>query len=251
MKTPEPPDPIDDMEHVQELLTAARLPPIYDMPRFVTAVQNAVRVYVRARATPDNNAVHHEIRALYFAAWRRRFGEAARRLDKLSAPTRRYINKRAVSLTLPDFAALLDKATRDEAREAILNLLARGGAWEEGRRRGGDRPKRWVPNLCAPTLDEHSPKRQPEHDLLLTLALIYFNATGQPPPLITGYGDRVPFVRLAEVCLNLAGAKGVNVFSILRTAQWRRLSMQDVLRLWQMGRELLWEQLEIDLQRIS
>ncbi|CAN7756370.1 hypothetical protein LJR220_002527 [Bradyrhizobium sp. LjRoot220] len=127
--------------------------------------------------------MRHEITALYYAALRRRYGEAARRIDELSPRTRTYLEKRSdrpsVSWTLPDSDALRGKATREEACRIIQGLLSRGGKWQPGRLRGDERRPQWVPELYAPTPEPHPPKRQAEHALMLALALIYWNATGR------------------------------------------------------------------------
>jgi hypothetical protein len=252
MKKPKTPGPIDDKAHVHKLVIGARLPPIADLPRFVNAIQNMVWAYVHAGSIPDDNVVHHQIRALYYAVRRFRFGEAARRIDELSPRTRDYINKRAerpsIPWKLPASNALRDTATRDEARETILSLLSRGGEWQEGRRRNGVRQMQWVPILCAPALQRNPPKRQAEHDLMLMLALAYFNATGEAPAFNANYGVMAgPFVRLAMACLRLAGATAVDAVSIIRNVQWRRLSMKEQLQLREMQRELLWELFEFEM----
>jgi hypothetical protein len=242
---------IDDNEHVGRLMIEARLPPlIVDMAWLVTAVRNVALAYVDAASVPDDNVVHHEIRALYYAARRRRYSEAARLRDELSGRTRDHIDKRAnlpgIPWELPSAAALLDKATREEACATIMSLLSRGGEWREGRRRGGVRTMEWAPNLHAPRLQRHPPKRQAERELILKLALVYCNATGQPAALTTNYIPEGPFLRLAKACLELAGAKGADAVAIIKNLQWRRRSMRELLQLREMRRNLLWELLEFE-----
>jgi hypothetical protein len=59
---------------VRRLVTKAqlRLPPNADLARFAAIIRCAAENYISDAGAGDDNTVHHEIRALYFAVRRRR-----------------------------------------------------------------------------------------------------------------------------------------------------------------------------------
>jgi hypothetical protein len=223
------PDIFSD-ECVRALAAKAKLPSDADLPRFVAAIQAAAEIYIRDIGIADDNAVHHEIKALYSAANRRKYAETAERIDTLSKRTREFINKRAerpnIPWKIPAATALRKNATQDDACAAIGSLLRMGGRWELGRRRqGGKRSMSFVPVLYAPKLHKHPPKRKAERDFVMWLQVAYTEATGQMPPLTAHHDNPGPFARMAKECLKLIGMPAADAVELINKLQGQRKKM--------------------------
>jgi hypothetical protein len=197
-------------DNVGRLVADAKLPfpPRADLPRFAADIRCAAE-----RCIADLNSVHDEIKGLYSAANRRRYLDAAERLERLSKQARDFIGKRSarptVPLELPSSDALRHPETQDEACAAIVSLLRIGGRWQEGRRRpGGKRSMTFVATLHAPP---PPPKRQAELNFVMLLQVAYAEATGKPPALTVNPQRPGPFARLAKACLRFIGAASVDV----------------------------------------
>jgi hypothetical protein len=225
-------------ECVRQLAGVAKLPLDADLPRFAAAIRAAAEAYIRTASVPDDNAVHHEIKALYNAAARCRHTEVAGRIEKLSPRTRDFLNKRAkrpsIPWKIPAAAALRDEAARDDACAAIVSLLRIGGHWvgpgsgkpEEGRRRpGGKRSRSFIPELYAPKLQKRQQKRKAERDFVMWMQLAYLNATEQSPPHTAHHVNRGPFARMVKRCLQLVGAQAADAVELINALQWQRKQM--------------------------
>jgi hypothetical protein len=219
-------------ERVRQLAAEAKLPlDTADLPRFAAAIRVAAETYIRDASIPSDNAVHREIKALYNAAARRRHAEVAERIDALSKRTRDFINKRAalpsIPWKIPAAAALRNEAKRDDACAAIASLLRIGGRWKQGRRRpSGRRSISFVPELYAPTLRKHLPKRKAERDFVMWLQLAYLNATEQSPPHTAHHVNRGPFARMVKACLQLVGAQAADAVELINGLQRDRRRMR-------------------------
>jgi len=223
-----------------------RLPAGVDVARLAAAIRAVAETYVGRATTADSNIVHHEIAALYNAARRHRFGEAARLIEALSERTRAYIGKRRVPWKLPAAGTLRDKATRDAACADIMSLLSRGGHWRKGRLRlGGKRPMVWEPLLYAPVLQKHPPKRAAERDFIVGLQWAWLDVVGQDPPMTADRDEPGPFVKFAAACLHLV-APDANFFWIINRLHERRKQWQALVQLRHDRAELLRELKELD-----
>lgn len=214
-------------ERVQQLAAEAKLPPDADLPRFAAAIRSAAEIYIRDISTADDNAVHHEIKALYSAAKRHRYAETAELIDNLSKRTREFINKRAerpsVPWKIPAAGALRNEATRDNTCAAIVSLLRIGGRWEQGRRRpGGKRSMSFVPTLYAPKLQTRPEKRKTERAFVMWLQVAYTEATGQLPSLTANPERPGPLARMAKACLKLVGMPAVDAVELINGLHHRR-----------------------------
>jgi hypothetical protein len=209
-------------DNVRQLVAQAKLPllPDADLLRFAAGLRSAAEIYIRDVRVADDNAVHHEIEALYRAAHRRRYEEAAEQIEGLSNRTRDFIKKRcarpSVPWRLPRADALRHSATRDDACLAIVSLLRVGGRWQEGRRRpGGKRSMTFVAALHAPKLQKHPPKRRAERDFIMWLQVAYAEATDQLPPLTANPERPGPFARMAKACLRQLGMEAADVVELI------------------------------------
>jgi hypothetical protein len=207
-------------DRVRQLAAEAKLPSNADLPRFAAAIRDAAAIYIRDVSTSDDNAVHHEIKALYGAAARRRYADAAERIANLSKRTRDFISKRgerpSVPWKLPDADTLRNEATRDDACAAIVSLLRIGGRRQEGRRRpGGKRSMTFTATLHAPKLQKHPQKRQAERNFVMSLQLAYTEATGQLPSLTVNPERPGPFAKMAKVCLKSIGMPAAGVIELI------------------------------------
>jgi hypothetical protein len=211
---------------VRQFAAKAKLPADTNLTRFAAAIRDAAMIYVRDAGTPDGNAVHHEIKALYSAASRHRYKEAAERIEALSQQTRDFINRRAerpnVPWQIPAADTLRDKATREAACQTIINLLSQGGRWREGRRRtGGERSMVWEPKLYAPTLQKRPPKRKAERDFVMWLQIAFLDATEQSPPHTAHHVNPGPFARMVKTCMRLI-APAADTVKIINELQRQR-----------------------------
>lgn len=216
---------------VRQLAADAKLPLDDGLPPFAAAIRIAAETYIRDANIPSDNAVHREIKALYNAAAKRRHAEVAERIDALSNRTRDFINKRSampsIPWKIPAAAALRNEAKRDDACATIASLLRIGGRWKQGRRRpSGKRSMSFIPELYAPKLQKHLPKRKAERDFVMWMQLAYLNATEQSPPHTAHHVNRGPFARMVKACLQLVGAQAADVVELINELQRQRRQMR-------------------------
>jgi hypothetical protein len=107
------------------------------------AIRRLARVSIRTANTPNDDDIAREIKALYAAAERRKYENAAKLVRGISRQTRAFLNKRAkrIDLTIPKPSALLDRRRREAACEMVQRLTTVGGYREQSG---------WVPNLYLP-----------------------------------------------------------------------------------------------------
>jgi hypothetical protein len=213
---------------VRRLVDKAQLPPIADLPRFAEIIRHLAESYIRDAEAGDDNAVYREVRALYFAARRRRYAEMAELIAALSPRTRQIIAKREtlprVPWRLPDADAFAhaDKAAKIAACQIIMYLLARGGEWRPGR---GSRLV-WHPRLIASPPQRHVPKRAAESNFILMLQLAYLSATGHAPAFTARHNALGRFPLFAIACLKLIAGSAPNTIEIINELQRRRLKLK-------------------------
>jgi hypothetical protein len=227
---------------IRELATLARLPPIANLSVFAAGVREAARTYARDSRLRDNNELHHEIADLYNAARRREYERVVALLEELSPDARRHLENRlkrpgplAAGLRLPAVDELGDPRRRDEACEMIRRLCSIGGGYVEGRKRPSDNrsASTFRPLLHGPALSRHVSKRGPERIFVMNLETTWLEATGAKPSLTARHmnGSRKlgPFATFARKCLDLVGAKHVDVVETINALNRRRVEKRACL----------------------
>jgi hypothetical protein len=227
---------------IPELAALAKLPPSADLNVFAAGVREAARTYSRDARTRDDNELHHEIAALYNAAYRRQYERLVALWKDLSPDARHYLENRlkrpgplAAGLRLPRVEELRDPRCRDEACEMIMRLCSIGGSYVEGRkRRSGKRSGPTLrPLLHAPALRRHVSKREPERNFVMNLETTWLEATGAKPSLTARHSDvsrKVgPFARFARKCLHLVGAERFGVVETINELNRRRVEKRRAL----------------------
>jgi hypothetical protein len=124
---------------IETLVAIGRLPVGTDRKRFAEGVRKAARIYARDARIPTDNKLHAEIAALYRAAERKRYTQAAALLEQVSLKACDLLNKRGArlghGLGLPAPEELRDATRQQKACAAVLRLCQYGGRYVEGRRR--------------------------------------------------------------------------------------------------------------------
>jgi hypothetical protein len=190
-----------------------------DVPLLAAAILEATQRYVAEMAIPSDPAMRDEIRALYSAASRHRYKEAAARISRLSAQTRAILKKRgdrrSIGLVIPEPEAFTDPARRDEACETIVRLLRVGGM------KGGK------PILYEPQVRSRPPRRDAERTLVMWLEVAYYEASGKTKPTFTadpGVARPGPLTRLVQAVLDRVAGPGVNAVEMINELHRRRTS---------------------------
>jgi hypothetical protein len=203
--------------------------------RFGKGIRDAVRIYLRDAAMPNENDIHREIASLQQAAHFGRYEESFKLVKNLSAQARSLLLNRR---KLPDTALLLDPSPlTDPARQRLasekLAALCRVGAkLKEGRKRPGDRRSepRWfivlgitaerqafAPDLYAPPASRHFEKRAAERTFLRWLRIAWLEATGERQRAHTAARTDIlgPFAKFVCECLKLVGAEDVDGVALI------------------------------------
>jgi hypothetical protein len=214
---------------INRLADLGRLPEDADRERFAEGVRGAAGIYAREARIPTVNELNADIAALYGAAKRKRCGQIAALLEKLSPQARKLVSKRAtrLSLELPAPEELRDTTQQQKACAAVLRLCQYGGGYVEGRRRpSGKRSKTWRVLLHAPKRSRNFPKRQAEYDFIMSLQLAWLEATGKPPSLAANAERLSPFARMVRKSLELVGADHADVAGLINELNRRRIMMR-------------------------
>jgi len=220
---------------------AAILPAGADRKRFAESVREAARIYAQEARAPTYSQLHAEIAALYRAAERKRYGQVAALLEKLSPKASELLNKRAtrLSLELPTSNDLQDATRQQTASEAVLRLCQHGGQYIEGRRRpSGKRSRTWRPLLVATKVHRNSPtrinlpaggrypqggRRDAERTFIIFLQMAWLEATGKRPSLAANPARPGPFVRMVRKCLEVVGAGHADAVGLInKLNRWRK-----------------------------
>jgi len=220
---------------------AERLPAGANRKRFAEGIREAACIYAKDARTPTHSELHTEITALYRAAERKRYGQVAALLEKLSSKASELLNKRAtrLSLELPTSDYLRDVTTQQTASEAVLRLCQYGGQYIEGRRRpSGKRSLTWRPLLVATKAHRNSPtrislpaggryprggRRDAERTFIIFLQMAWLEATGKRPSLAANPARPGPFVRMVRKCLKLVGAGHADAVGLINELnRWRK-----------------------------
>jgi hypothetical protein len=220
---------------------AERLPAGANRKHFAEGIREAACIYAKDARTPTHSELHTEITALYRAAERKRYGQVAALLEKLSSKASDLLNKRAtrLSLELPTSDYLRDGTTQQTASEAVLRLCQYGGQYIEGRRRpSGKRSLTWRPLLVATKAHRNSPtrislpaggryprggRRDAERTFIIFLQLAWLEATGKQPSLAANPARPGPFVRMVRKCLKLVGAGHADAVGLINELnRWRK-----------------------------
>ena len=171
-----------DDARIDALAAIGRLPAGANRKRFAESVREAARIYAKDARMPTDNELNAEIDALYRAAERKRYGQVADLLEKLSPKARDLLRKRAtrLNLELPASEALRDTAQQ----KAVLRLCAYSGSYVEGRRRpSGKRSQTWRPLLVSPKPRRNFARRDAERNFVMWLQTAWLEATGKSPSL--------------------------------------------------------------------
>jgi hypothetical protein len=202
---------------IDKLAAIGPLPAGADWKLFAEGVREAARIYARDARIPTNNELNAEIAALYGAAKRKRYGQVAVLLEKLSPQARKLLSKRAtrLSLELPAPEGLRD-ITQQKACDIVLKLCQYGGSYDEGRRR------RWHPLLSAPERSKNFPRRDAERDFVMWLQVAWLEATDKRPSLAANPARPGPFARIAAECLRLVGASHADPVGLINELNRRR-----------------------------
>jgi len=219
---------------IDTLAAIGRLPAGADRERFAEGVRAAARIYARDVRIPTDNELYAEIAALYRAAERKRCGQVASLLEKLSPKVRELLRNRAtrLSLELPASEALRDTA-QQKACDTVLKLCQHGGKYIKGRRRpSGKRSSTWRPLLVAPKPRRDFPRRDAERNFIMWLQLAWLEANGAQPNLAANRAlnreIRGAFARMAAECLRLVGASYADPVGLLNELNRRRIRNRPV-----------------------
>jgi hypothetical protein len=216
---------------IDTLAGIGRLPARADRKRFAEGIREAARIYARDVRIPTDNELHAEIAALYRAAERKRCGQLAALLEKISPKARALLSKRAtrLSLELPASEDLRDAARQQKACEAILSLSQYGGEYMKSRRRpSGKRSRAWRPLLVGPQPRRNFPRRDAERNFIMWLQVAWLEATGKPPSLAANPARPGPFVRMVRKCLALVGAGHADAVGLINELNRRRIQSRPV-----------------------
>ena len=221
---------------VDTLAAIGRLPEGADRKCFAQGVREAARIYAQEARTPTVNELRAEIAALHAAAERKRYGQVADLLEKLSSKASELLSKRAtrLSLELPTSDDLRGPLRQQNASKAVLRLCQYGGYVDEGRRRpSGKRSRTWRPYLVAPEPCRHLPKRDAELNFIMWLQVAWLEASGALPNLAANRTSnreiRGPFARMAAECLQLLGAGHADAVGLINELNKRR-KMKSLVR---------------------
>jgi len=209
-------------------LAAGRLPAAADRKCFAEGVREAARIYAQEARAPTVNELRAEIATLHAAAERKRYGQVADLLEKLSSKASELLSKRAarLSLELPAPKSLHDTA-QQQACEVVLKICQYGGKYDEGRRRrSGKRSRTWHPLLVGPERRRNFPKRDAELNFIMWLQVAWLEATGQLPSRAANAARPDPFARMVESCLKFIGAGHANAVGLINELNRRRRKMQ-------------------------
>jgi hypothetical protein len=208
---------IFDEACINTLAAIGRLPAGADRKLFAEGVREAARIYARDARIPTDNELNAEIAALYGAAKRKRYGQVAALLEKLSPQARKLLSKRAtrLSLELPAPEGLRD-TTQQKACDIVLKLCQYSGSYDEGRRR------RWHPLLSAPKLSKNFPRRDAERDFVMWLQVAWLEATDERPSLAANPKRPGPFARMVRKSLELIGAGHADAVGLINELNRRR-----------------------------
>ena len=188
-------------------------------------MREAARIYAQEARAPTVNELRAEIAALYAAAERKRCGQVADLLEKLSSKARELLSTRStrLNLELPTSDDLRDPPQQQNASEAVLRLCQFGGRYVEGRRRpSGKRSRTWRPYLVAPEPRRHVPKRDAELNFIMWLQIGWLEATGKRPSLAANPNRPGPFARMVRECLELVGASHADAVGLINELNERR-----------------------------
>jgi len=222
-------------------LAITGLPAGADLKRFAEGVREAARLYAKDARAPTDSKVHTEITALYRAAERKRYGQVAALLEKLSPKASELLNKRATRLSfeLPTSDDLRDGTRQQTASEAVLRLCQYGGQYIEGRQRpSGKRSRTWRALLVATKAHRNSPtrislpaggryprggRRDAERTFIIFLQIASLEATDKRPSLAANPARPGPFVRMVRKCLKLVGAGHADAVGLINELnRWRK-----------------------------
>jgi len=220
---------IFDEACIDSLANTARLPADADRKRFAEGLREAARIYAREARAPTVNELRAENAALHAAAERKRWGQVADLIEKLSPTARGLLSKRAASLRLelPPPEAL--RYAAQEACDMILKLCQYGGSYGEDRRRpSGRRSRTWRPLLVAPEPRRHVPKREAELNFIMWLQATWLESTGKCPSLAVNPKRPGPFARMAAECLRLVGASHADTVGLINALNRRRIQRRPV-----------------------
>jgi hypothetical protein len=203
------------------------LPANADEARLAQGIRDAVQIYLRDVATPNENDIHREIARLHQAAHFRRYEASFELVTNLSPQARALLNRRNLSgvALLKDSSPLIDPAHQRRATEQLAALCRMGAKLKEGRKRpGGKRSKTFAPDLYAPPASRHFEKRAADRSFLMWLRMAWLEATGERQRAYTAQGDghEGPFARLLCDCLELVGAKHVDGIALINEAKKTR-----------------------------
>ena len=214
---------------VDTLAAIGRLPEGADRKCFAQGVREAARIYAQEARTPTVNELRAEIAALYAAAERKRCGQVADLLEKLSSKARELLSTRStrLNLELPTSDDLRDPPQQQNASEAVLRLCQFGGRYVEGRRRpSGKRSRTWRPYLVAPEPRRHVPKRDAELNFIMWLQFAWLETSGAKPNLAANRAlnreIRGAFARMTAECLRLIGASHADAVGLINELNERR-----------------------------
>jgi len=214
---------------VNTLAAIGRLPATADRKCFAEGVREAARIYAQEARAPTVNELRAEIAALYAAAERKRCGQVADLLEKLSSKARELLSTRStrLNLELPTSDDLRDRPQQQNASEAVLRLCQFGGRYVEGRRRpSGKRSRTWRPYLVAPEPRRHVPKRDAELNFIMWLQFAWLEASGAKPNLAANRAlnreIRGAFARMTAECLRLIGASHSDAVGLINELNERR-----------------------------
>ena len=215
-----------DDARIDALAAIGRLPAGANRKRFAESVREAARIYAKDARMPTDNELNAEIDALYRAAERKRYGQVADLLEKLSPKARELLSKRAtrLSLQLPATEDQCKAARQERACEIVLSLCQYGGSYATGRRRpSGKRSRTWRPLVHAPKRTRHFPKRDAELNFIMWLQAAWLESAGERPSLAANPERPGPFARMAAEILRLVGASHADPVGLINELNRRRI----------------------------
>jgi len=223
----------DDIERADQIFSPAivkaiakrsKLPAEADLAIFAECIRIAAVFYFQSVRLRSVKKRHDELATLYSAAEKRKYEEVAALLKDLSPIGRAQIEQRAHrrKIDLPALCDLQNIERRDSACESVAKLVRLGGHWKIGRMRpSGKRSHTWQPVLLAPASPRNPPKRDSERAFIEGLQITWRVATKKEAARTASRERPGPFVRLAQECLRLIGARHADAVNLINDIERR------------------------------
>jgi hypothetical protein len=229
---------------VNELAKGLGLATSADLTRFAQSVRNDARLFIQAKARPNNPQLRAVIKRLYVLNNRalrgdREAQQLARAVASMHSDVRHWLVRcNPDSREIPTAAEITDVQTRGNAVDRLRLVLGYGcNIKRDGRKRpSGKRSRSVEPLLRIPGIErnpktghknneplaefekEGRPRAVAEREFIRHLSLTYLEMTGYGAPYCVNSEDRVPFSNFVHRCFELVGAPQGHVTRLINEA---------------------------------